>query len=274
MEPKIIFLGTAGDSIVTAKQLRASGGIILEVDNTQLHIDPGPGALTMASMYGVNVRNTDALLVSDNHLNHSNDVNAIINAMTAGGEDPRGLLLCCKSVVERFEDNKIMFPFLLPYYKQFLDKTIIMERGNKTAVKELEIRATYTKHGDKTAIGFRILTSKFNLGYTGDTAYSKKLVDDFQGVDLLIMNVQNPSTFEKEHQLNTDDAIKLLTELKPKLAIVTHFGIKMLEADVLSEVRKMHLATGVQVIAAKDGMTINPVSYSVNLRQKTLNLFK
>ncbi|MBS3137766.1 MBL fold metallo-hydrolase [Candidatus Woesearchaeota archaeon] len=274
MEPKIIFLGTAGDAIVVGKQLRASGGIIIQVDNTQLHIDPGPGALTMASMYGINLRNTNAILVSDNHINHCNDINAVINAMTAGGEEPKGVLICCKSVVERIEDQKELTPFLMPHYKQLLDKTIILERGNKTNVNEIDIKATYTKHSDHAAVGFRILSSKFNLGYTGDTGFSKKLIDDFNDIDMLILNVQNPASYKKDHQLNSDDAIKIILDVKPKLAVITHFGIKMLEADVLSEVRRIHLATGIQVIAAKDGMSINPVSYSVQLRQKTLNLFK
>ena len=48
MQAKIIFLGTGGDSIVVGKQLRASGGIILQIDDNQFHIDPGPGALVRA----------------------------------------------------------------------------------------------------------------------------------------------------------------------------------------------------------------------------------
>jgi len=187
---------------------------------------------------------------------------------------PRGMLLCCKSVIETVEENKLMTPFLHSFYKQFLDKTIVMERGNKAKVNDIEISATYAKHGDATAIGFRILTSHFNLGYTGDTGFSKKLIEDFKGVDLLILNVQNPASYKKDNQLNTEDAIRIISELKPRLAIITHFGIRMFEADILQEVRKMHLVTGVQVIAAKDGMVINPISYSVNLRQKTLNLFQ
>ena len=48
----------------------------------------------------------------------------------------------------------------------------------------------------------------------------------------------------------------------------------MIKADILNEARHIQKETGVQVIAAKEGMVINPISYSANLKQKTLNLYK
>ena len=71
MQPKIIFLGTAGESLVYGKQIRASGGIIVQADNLQFMIDPGPGAVTMAAQFGINLRDTDAVFVTHNHINHS-----------------------------------------------------------------------------------------------------------------------------------------------------------------------------------------------------------
>ena len=79
MHSKIIFLGTAGESLVYGKQIRASGGIIIQTDNLQCIIDPGPGSITMAAQFGINLRDTDAIFVTHNHINHCNDVNAIIN---------------------------------------------------------------------------------------------------------------------------------------------------------------------------------------------------
>ena len=75
----IIFLGTAGSSAVVGKQLRASGGIILQVEELQFHLDPGPGALAKAKEFGVNLHHNTAILVSHNHINHCNDVNVVIN---------------------------------------------------------------------------------------------------------------------------------------------------------------------------------------------------
>ena len=90
---KIIFLGTGGDKSVIGRQIRASGGIIIQNNNLQFHLDPGPGALVKAKEFGINPRATTALLVSHNHLGHCNDVNAVIDAMTLSGLDKRGVLI-------------------------------------------------------------------------------------------------------------------------------------------------------------------------------------
>ena len=95
---RIIFLGTAGSSAVVSRQLRSSGGIIIQVGDLQLHIDP-TGALTKAKEYGINLHHTTAVLVSHHHINHCNDLNAVIDAMTHGGLEHRGIILaanrCC-----------------------------------------------------------------------------------------------------------------------------------------------------------------------------------
>ena len=72
----------------------------------------------------------------------------------------------------------------------------------------------------------------------------------------------------------SDDAIKILKQTQPSLAIITHFGNKMIQADILCETRKIQQESKVQVIAAKDGMKVNPESYSSKLKTKTLNLYK
>jgi len=269
MHPKLIFLGTGGDKIVVGKQLRSAGGIILQVEDNQFHIDPGPGALPRAKDYGVNLRNNVAVLASHNHMNHAHDVNAVISAMTLGGMDPKGVLLASASVIEPRQE---MAPFLVPYCMKMIERAIPVEPGQRIGINEVEIRATRTHHTDESCIGFRIMTPKFSLGYTSDTGYIQTLIEDFKGVEILILNSVYDEAQDK-NQLCVDDVKKLLNEIKPKLAIITHFGIKMEEADILNIARTIQRETKVQTISAKDGMAINPVSYSVTLRQKTLNLF-
>ena len=97
MEPKIIFLGTAGDSLVYGNQIRSSGGIVLQMDGMQFIIDPGPGCVSRCADYGINIRNTTAVFVTHNHINHANDINAVISAMTYNGLDKRGVLISNKT---------------------------------------------------------------------------------------------------------------------------------------------------------------------------------
>jgi len=250
----IIFLGTGGDSLVVGKQTRASGGIILQVEGNQFHIDPGPGALVRAKQFGVNLRENTAVLVSHNHINHCNDVNAVLAAMTHSGLDPRGVLVCAKSVIEETEDNK---PYVTNYHKAFVEKFIGLESDAKVGINQVTVHTTCTEHSDKKAVGFKVYGPKFVLGYTGDTDYCEDMEQDHKDATILIACCKTPSGIKEKGHLNTDDVIKLVKKTKAKLCIITHFGIKMLEADPMQQARDIQKATKVETIAATDGLVVN-----------------
>ena len=63
MSNKITFLGTGGGRIIIAHQLRATGGVILNLEDTQIHIDPGPGSLVQAKEHNLDPTKTDLVLV-------------------------------------------------------------------------------------------------------------------------------------------------------------------------------------------------------------------
>jgi ribonuclease BN (tRNA processing enzyme) len=257
MQPRLVFLGTGGDAIVVGKQARLAGGIVLFAEGNQFHIDPGPGALAKAREYGVNLRSTIAVLVSHNHLNHCNDTNAVISAMTLGGLDRKGVLITNKTV---YEGSDSMEPGISRYHKALVEKNKILEPGQRVGINEIEIWATHTVHSEPAAIGFKFITPQFVLGYTGDTGYSVQLLEDFKGCDIMILNVVHPKEHTDPNNLNVADAVKLLSEIKPRTAIVTHFGVKL---EDLAEVRLIQRESGVETIAARDGMAINPLTHTV-----------
>ena len=267
MEAKLIFLGTGGGKYVPAKQIRSTGGFILQYGETQLHIDPGPGALVKAKEFDVNPRNTIAILCSHAHLNHCNDVNAVISAMTYSGEDKHGVLISSESVINGCEDIP---PYLTPFHASCLEKIITLELGQKIAINEIEIQATKCRHKDKTAIGFKIRTPHFTIGYTSDTDYLQQLEKEFSKSDILILNVLDPFHYKTRGNLNSEEAIKVINKVRPKLAIIQHFDIKMLNVNPLYEARDIKKQTKIEVIAARDGLIINPMLYSKRNRQETL----
>ena len=118
----ILFLGTAGSSAVVNKQLRSSGGIIVQVEDLQFHLDPGPGALGQAKEYGVNLQHNTAICVSHNHINHCNDLNAVIDAMTHSGIEHRGIILGSKSVLQ---DSETSHPYLTKHHQNLVEKIIL-----------------------------------------------------------------------------------------------------------------------------------------------------
>jgi ribonuclease BN (tRNA processing enzyme) len=271
MASRIMFLGTGGDSFVVGKQLRAAGGIVIKSDDVQLHIDPGPGALLRAGENNVNLRENTAVLVSNNNVMRCNDVNAVIDAMTYSGLDNKGILVASKSIVN---GNESTTPFLTKKHNSFLEKIIVMQPGQKLGIEDVEIHAAPSASDDPNGIGFIIITNDFILGYPSDTKYSKHIAKQYEGCDILILNVLTSGNEAEGSNLCSEDAVKFIQEVKPRLVVITGFGIKMIRADILMEARSIEKQSGSKVIAAKEGMSITPESYSAESRQKRLNMFR
>lgn len=261
MTTRIIFLGTAGDSAVVSKQLRSSGGIIFQVEEMQFHLDPGPGALNKAKEYGVSLQQNTAVLVSHNHINHCNDLNVVIDAMTHGGIEHRGLVLLSKSILEHSVEN---YPLLTKYHQNLVEKIIPLEKNHKVGLGTVEIRALPAEHTDPTAVGFKFNCPYLTLGYTGDSMLTAPLVEGLKGSDILILNVPCYEETSNRENLDFKSATNIIMEVQPKLAIITHFGLEMLKADPIQKAREIQRKTGVQTIAAKDGLVISPTNVGHN----------
>ena len=62
--------------------------------------------------------------------------------------------------------------------------------------------------------------------------------------------------------MNVEDVVKLLGAAKPRVAIITGFGNKLLDGDVISTARAIQRETKVQTVAAKDGFEVDLDSYA------------
>jgi ribonuclease BN (tRNA processing enzyme) len=270
IQASITFLGSGQGSYVIGRNILSSGGIILQVDDNQFHIDPGPNALKNAAQCGINPRANTALLVSHAHLNHANDINAIIDAMTYGGFDKTGVLVSNKTVVNGLEGY---VPPLNPYYRDFLERFIILEPGQRVGINEIEVLALKAKHSEPNTIGFKFFTPYFTLAYSSDTRYFPELIEEYKNSNILILNVPYTNKEDAKQNLCIEDAIRIIKEVAPRLAIIQHFGIDMVKADILFQIREIQKTTGIQTIAAKDSMVVNPLSYSVDKGQRTLKVY-
>ena len=256
--PKIIFLGTGSGTACVSKQIRGSGGIVIQFQDLQFHLDPGPGSLNKAKEIGLQLQHNTAILVSHNHINHCNDLNVIIDAMTHGGIEHRGIVLASKSVLHDLDNSR---PILTKHHAKLVEKIIPMEKDHKVGIELVEIHALPVKHTDPTAIGFKFYFPKFTLAYTGDTMVTPDLLESLSGTDVLILNVPYPGDKGQGGNLDREGAIKIISHVRPRLAIMTHFSWDMLKADCLQEAREVQRITGVQTIAAQDGLVISPDGY-------------
>jgi ribonuclease BN (tRNA processing enzyme) len=266
---KITFLGTGGDNYIISKGIRNSGGIILQHDELQFHIDPGPNSLLLAKNNDINPRATTAIICTSPKISHCNDINIMISAMTYNGVDVKGVVVGTETIVKGNQGN---FPILHSFFRNCVERVIISEPGKKIGIENVDIYFLETTDYCDT-VGMKMLFPDITLGYSSDTSYSEKVAKQYEGCDILILNVPNPTGVKKKYQMSTDDAIKFISKIKPQLAILTHFGKGMLEEDPLVEARNVHNKTGCQVMAAVDGQSISPTSYSAKSKQKKLKGF-
>ena len=110
-------------------------------------------------------------------------------------------------------------------------------------------------HGVET-YGVVFKTSKHTFSYIADTRYFDGLCKNYSG-ELLIINTLRMEPLEPgsplDH-LSLSDAEHIITELKPEVAILTHFGMTMWRAKPWEVAQRLSQETGVKVIAARDGM--------------------
>lgn len=245
---QLIFLGTGGARVVMSRQVLSTGGLILKMDDTLLSIDPGPGAIVHAIREGIELQELKGILLSHRHLDHCGDVNVMIEAMTRGGYDRRGVVFAPGQAL--FED-----PVVLRYLWKYV-----------AAVQHLEAKRTYScgnlsfdtsmphQHGEAETYGFLFHGSRGTLGYLPDTKFFPELASFYRCNTLIVSNLLLHKG--KVDHLSVSEVAALLKEINPDRAVLTHFGMRMWKTGVDSVADKIAQETGVNVIAAKDGMRL------------------
>jgi len=245
MADTITFLGTAGARFVVTSQLLASGGMWLNLDGTEILLDPGPGCLVQSTKRKLRAYKLSAIILSHRHLDHSADVNIMIEAMTRGGFKPRGRLFAPADAL----GNE---PVIFSYLRDFLDGIETLREGGSYSVGNVSFETPLRHIHPVETYGIIFKTAEHTFSYITDGRYSDSLGQKYRG-ELLIINVVLLEPRPIDH-LSVADAERIITEIKPRAAILTHFGMNMWRARPWEIAEKMTEKTGIRVIAARDGI--------------------
>lgn len=249
------FLGTAGARFVVARQLRSSAGLYLEVMDQRIIIDPGPGTLVRLNQVKpkIDVEKIDAIILTHGHIDHANDVNILIDAMTQGGLKRRGWLFAPRECLEG--ERAIVFNYL----REYLEKIISLEPQREYSLGNLTWRTSIRHLHPVETYGLIFEIKGKKLAIVSDTKFFPELIDCYQGAYWLILNVVRDTPFEDPtiQHLVLDDARTLIREIKPKIAILTHFGMSMLRAKPWELAQKLEKELGQKIMAASDGLTLS-----------------
>ncbi len=246
---KITFLGTAGARFTVARQLLASGGTWLNLSGIEILVDPGPGSLVYAIKQGYDPARLNGIILSHKHLDHSVDINVMIEAMTDGGWKQRGVVY---APADAFEDGAV----ILPYVRQYPERVELLEEGNEYTIGDVRF-STPVKHIHQVeTYGFKFQTPTHRFSWITDTKIFDSLASYYKS-DLVIINVLCYEHRVPVYHLSLAEAKEIIREIKPRMAILTHFGMPLWKVKPWEIEDAVSDEIGIKVIAARDGMVFD-----------------
>jgi phosphoribosyl 1,2-cyclic phosphodiesterase len=184
----------------------------------------------------------------------------------------RGVLAAAQSVLK---GNETCEPCLSKYHQTMPERVVDAQPGVSFQIGDLQITAAEAKHSDPSTVGFRFETADVgDIAYTSDTEYFQGVGKSYKNVRLLLLCTMRPAGSPWKGHMTTDDAIKIIREASPEMAVLTHFGMKMIFRGPAKEAEYIQQQTGVPTIAAKDGLRlkIGEKIQTEKLKRKTRGL--
>jgi ribonuclease BN (tRNA processing enzyme) len=241
----ITFLGTGGARFMVTSQILASGGLWLNLSGTEILVDPGPGCIVQVAKRKLKPEKLAAIIVSHRHLDHSADVNIMVEAMTQGGLKRRGRLFAPADALETE-------PVIFTYLKDYLEGVEVLKEDQSYSIGNVSF-TTPIRHIHQVETYGMMFQARHTFSYIADSRYFDGLCRSYGG-ELLIINVVRLDANHPYDHLSVPDAGHIIKELRPKTAILTHFGMTIWRARPWQVAERLSQETGIRVIAARDGM--------------------
>ena len=146
-----------------------------------------------------------------------------------------------------------------------LETIIPFKAGQTIRYKGHEIVGTKVKHSNMDGFGVRFNLDAYSLVFTSDTNVFEGFAEQYNGVEIMVLNLLRPDSVYCKRHLCTDEVIPYLNQITPtpKALIITHFGSFMdgprSEINhVPGQVEKFRAQTSIDhIFAAEDGLRIS-----------------
>ena len=246
----IKFVGTAGARFVTINQMRSSGGIWISFKGTNLLIDPGPGSLVkcLEANPRLDPSCLDAIVITHKHIDHSNDINIMIEAMTKGGSQKKGVVFLPGDMLNG--DS-----ILLQYARGLPERLVTFNEKDTYAVGAIRFTTPLRHIHSVETYGLKFTFGDKTISFIVDTRYSNEIAEYYKA-DIVIINTVFIEPLAHVDHLSLRDAGRIIAQIRPQKAILTHFGRDVLNRGPEDLSRALAQECGIEVIAARDGMSI------------------
>jgi ribonuclease BN (tRNA processing enzyme) len=170
----------------------------------------------------------------------------MVEAMTSGGFKRHGYLYAPADAL----DNE---PVIFSYLRKSIEGVVVLEAGKSYTVGNVTFSTPVRHIHPVETYGMVFQAQGHRFSYIADTLYFDELIKHYAS-ELLIINVVFAKPFPPVQHLAIPDAARIIAEIKPKVAILSHFGMHVWQAKPWKIAEELTQQTGVKVIAARDGM--------------------
>ncbi len=265
---------------------RAAGGFLLRHAGRTIAVDPGDNSMAHLAERGFNPYEITDVLASHAHNDHVGDlslaVSAAVNLGLAPGSD--ATIVIDPSLIDYANAETTRHGFTLPAYAwsgqvrpihwrrsrvRAADGSMLDVERRITLAGGIGVAATEAHHGGLSVTGFLVDTAAGRVGYTSDTEYFAALPKEFDGADVLWINMNTLSLDEvtgiaaqaqdgtrpTRNHLGYVGTCELIGAVRPRTAIVTHFGVQLVDerARIEALLRERFAGSGTEVHCPETG---------------------
>jgi ribonuclease BN (tRNA processing enzyme) len=234
---------------------RSSSGYWIEEGELRLRLDCGSGSVHAMARYDLPWQRLTHQFISHFHLDHVGELPALLFAFKVGCRAGRGeplTLLGPSGLRDLVEGWSKLYRYRL------------LDLSFPVAVRELSpdeafplgpgavLRVAKAPHTAES-LAVRIEAGGRSIAYTGDTSYSGRLVEFFDGVDLLVCECSFLRDDHGTAHLCIEEAASLASEARVRHLLASHSYFDP-EAERLAE--RLAASYGGRVTIASDGLRI------------------
>jgi L-ascorbate metabolism protein UlaG (beta-lactamase superfamily) len=214
---------------VFPKSKGVGGGYFLIWNGKGIAIDPGFDFVRSLHSHGFGIGDIDAIIVTHNHIDHTNDVETIYTLLHELNDQlpPEE----CRTIpFYASEGTRQKFDWLEPRVMKPGDSRHIFPdvllHPQLTWHKERPLGAKFA--GDTDGVGllfdlFHPNKRQLRVGITGDTAYNLQLPECYRGVDVLVAHV---GTLEEDRDVSPDEGVRQHLGISGLLALARRLPVR------------------------------------------------
>ena len=239
---------------------RSSCSVLMQIDKSRLLFDSGPGTMRRLLEAGTSIFDLNYIFYSHFHPDHTAELVPLIFATKYPDGNRRQSTLTV-TAGRGFAD---FFTRLRAVYGNWIELAPglleFMEMDN--ASKDSKIFRSFTVESipvehNPESIAYRITSADGSaVVYSGDTDYSKNLIELARGADLLICESAQPDSLKVKGHLTPSAAGEMASRAGVRKLVLTHFYPDCENADLVQECRRTYNGP---LILAEDLMRIEVI---------------